>query len=191
MKIGIFGGSFNPVHIGHLMLASYMQQFEGFDEVWLMLSPLNQLKANPSELIPDLTRLKMLEIAVAGVAGLKVSDIELSMPRPSYTINTLRYLAKRYPRHSFRLIIGADNWKIFSQWRDSEKIIEEFGVTVYPRPGYTIPTIYDHNVDVVSSAPLAEISSTFLRKAIARGKDIRFFLPQGVENFIRDNNLYK
>ncbi|MBD5333051.1 MAG: nicotinate-nucleotide adenylyltransferase [Bacteroides sp.] len=191
MKIGIFGGSFNPVHIGHLMLASYMQQFEGFDEVWLILSPLNPLKANPSELIPDLTRLKMLEIAVAGVAGLKVSDIELSMPRPSYTINTLRYLAKRYPRHSFRLIIGADNWKIFSQWRDSEKIIEEFGVTVYPRPGYTIPTIYDDNVDVVSSAPLAEISSTFLRKAIARGKDMRFFLPQGVENFIRDNNLYK
>ena len=191
MKIGIFGGSFNPVHIGHLMLASYMQQFEGFDEVWLMLSPLNPLKANPSELIPDLTRLKMLEIAVAGVTGLKVSDIELSMPRPSYTINTLRYLAKRYPRHSFRLIIGADNWKIFSQWRDSEKIIEEFGVTVYPRPGYTIPTIYDDNVDVVSSAPLAEISSTFLRKAIARGKDMRFFLPQGVENFIRDNNLYK
>lgn len=191
MKIGIFGGSFNPVHIGHLMLASYMQQFEGFDEVWLMLSPLNPLKANPSELIPDLTRLKMLEIAVAGVSGLKVSDIELSMPRPSYTINTLRYLAKRYPRHSFRLIIGADNWKIFSQWRDSEKIIEEFGVTVYPRPGYTIPTIYDDNVDVVSSAPLAEISSTFLRKAIARGKDMRFFLPQGVENFIRDNNLYK
>ena len=191
MKIGIFGGSFNPVHIGHLMLASYMQQFEGFDEVWLMLSPLNPLKANPSELIPDLTRLKMLEIAVAGVAGLKVSDIELSMPRPSYTINTLRYLAKRYPRHSFRLIIGADNWKIFSQWRDSEKIIEEFGVTVYTRPGYTIPSIYDDNVDVVSSAPLAEISSTFLRKAIARGKDMRFFLPQGVENFIRDNNLYK
>ncbi|MDE6378308.1 MAG: nicotinate (nicotinamide) nucleotide adenylyltransferase, partial [Duncaniella sp.] len=132
MKIGIFGGSFNPVHMGHLMLASYMQQFEGFDEVWLMLSPLNPLKTSSSELIPDLTRLKMLEIAVKGVKGLEVSDIELSMPRPSYTINTLRYLAKRYPRHSFRLIIGADNWRIFSQWKDSEKIIEEFGVTVYP-----------------------------------------------------------
>lgn len=191
MKIGIFGGSFNPVHIGHLMLASYMQQFEGFDEVWLMLSPLNPLKAGSSELIPDITRLKMLEIAVKGVDGLKVSDIELSMPRPSYTINTLRYLAKRYPRHSFRLIIGADNWKIFTQWKDSEKIIEEFGVTVYPRPGYTIPTIYDDNVDIVTIAPLAEISSTFLRKALMRGKDMRFFLPPGVEDFIRDNNLYK
>lgn len=191
MKIGIFGGSFNPVHIGHLMLASYMQQFEGFDEVWLMLSPLNPLKTGSSELIPDITRLKMLEIAVKGVDGLKVSDIELSMPRPSYTINTLRYLAKRYPRHSFRLIIGADNWKIFTQWKDSEKIIEEFGVTVYPRPGYTIPTIYDDNVDIVTIAPLAEISSTFLRKALMRGKDMRFFLPPGVEDFIRNNNLYK
>ena len=191
MKIGIFGGSFNPVHMGHLMLASYMQQFEGFDEVWLMLSPLNPLKTSSSELIPDLTRLKMLEIAVKGVKGLEVSDIELSMPRPSYTINTLRYLAKRYPRHSFRLIIGADNWRIFSQWKDSEKIIEEFGVTVYPRPGYSIPTIYDDNVDIVAAAPLAEISSTFLRKAIAKGKDMRFFLPLGVEDFIRENNLYK
>ncbi|MDE6378812.1 MAG: nicotinic acid mononucleotide adenylyltransferase, partial [Duncaniella sp.] len=95
------------------------------------------------------------------------------------------------PRHSFRLIIGADNWRIFSQWKDSEKNIEEFGVTVYPRPGYNIPTIYDDNVDIVAAAPLAEISSTFLRKAIAKGKDMRFFLPFGVEDFIRENNLYK
>lgn len=173
------------------MLASYMRQFEGFDEVWLMLSPLNPLKAQSSDLIPDVTRLKMLEIALKDAEGLKVSDIELSMPRPSYTINTLRYLAKRYPRHSFRLIIGADNWKIFSQWKDSEKIIDEFGVTVYPRPGYTLPTIYDDNVDVVSGAPLSEISSSFLRKAVARGKDMRYFFPPGVDAFIRENGLYK
>lgn len=104
MKIGVLGGSFNPVHIGHLMLASYLKQFEGFDEVWLMLSPLNPLKANSAELIPDVTRLRMLDIALKGAEGIKVSDIELSMPRPSYTVNTLRYLAKRYPRHSFKQI---------------------------------------------------------------------------------------
>ena len=140
MRIGVFGGSFNPVHIGHVMLASYLKQFEGFDEVWLMLSPLNPLKANSTELIPDVTRLKMLDIALKGAEGIKVSDIELSMPRPSYTINTLRYLAKRYPRHTFKLIIGSDNWKIFSQWKDSEAIIRDFGVVVYPRPGYPVGT---------------------------------------------------
>ena len=98
-----------------------------------MLSPLNPLKANSAELIPDVTRLRMLDIALKGAEGIKVSDIELSMPRPSYTVNTLRYLAKRYPRHSFKLIIGADNWKIFSQWKDAQSIIDDFGVVVYPR----------------------------------------------------------
>ena len=143
MKIGVLGGSFNPVHIGHVMLASYLKQFEGFDEVWLMLSPLNPLKSNTTDLIPDVTRLKMLDIALKDAEGILVSDIELSMPRPSYTINTLRYLAKRYSRHSSKLIIGADNWKIFNQWKDSEEIINDFGVVVYPRPGYQLGTIYD------------------------------------------------
>ncbi|MCM1050502.1 MAG: nicotinate (nicotinamide) nucleotide adenylyltransferase [Paenibacillus sp.] len=189
MKIGVFGGSFNPVHIGHVMLASYLKQFEGFDEVWLMLSPLNPLKANTTDLIPDVTRLKMLDIALKDAEGIQVSDIELSMPRPSYTINTLRYLAKRYPRHSFKLIIGADNWKIFTQWKDSEAIINDFGVVVYPRPGYQLGTIYDDNVEVVN-APMADISSSFIRKAIARGKDMRYFLPQGVYEYIKTNNLY-
>lgn len=189
MKIGILGGSFNPVHIGHTMLASYMQQFGGFDEVWLTLSPLNPLKADQSELIPDLKRLKMLDIAVDGVKGLEVCDIELSMPRPSFTINTLRFLAKRYPRHTFKLIIGSDNWKIFKQWRDYEAIIDEFGVVIYPRPGYPLGTIYEDNVDVVN-APTADISSTFLRKAIARGKDMNLFLPCGVFDYIKQENLY-
>lgn len=190
MKIGILGGSFNPVHIGHVMIASYMRQFEGFDEVWLMLSPLNPLKATSTELIPDVSRLNMLEVALKDADGVKVSDIELSMPRPSYTINTLRYLSKRYPRHTFRLIIGADNWKIFSQWKDSEKIIDDYGVTVYPRPGYPLPPIYDSNVDVVTAAPTAEISSTWLRNALARGKDMRFFLPPGVAEYISEHKLY-
>lgn len=189
MKIGILGGSFNPVHIGHVMLASYLKQFEGFDEVWLMLSPLNPLKINSADLIPDVTRLAMLDIALEGAEGIKVSDIELSMPRPSYTINTLRYLAKRYPRHTFKLIIGADNWKIFPEWKKHEEILSDFGVVVYPRPGYPLGTIYDDDVDVVS-APTAEISSSFIRKAIARGKDMRYFLPPGVFEYIKNNNLY-
>lgn len=190
MIIGLLGGSFNPVHIGHTMLASYLKQFAGFDEVWLMLSPLNPLKSRPEELIPDLKRLAMLDIALKGADGIKVNDIELSMPRPSYTINTLRYLRKRYPQHSFKLIIGADNWKIFPQWRDYEEIIDDYGVIVYPRPGYPLSTIYDAGVEDVN-APVADISSTFIRKAIARGKDMTYFLPPGIFEYIKTNNLYE
>lgn len=189
MTIGILGGSFNPVHIGHLMLSSYLQQFGGFDEVWLNLSPLNPLKSNPEELIPDVQRLAMLDLAIGTTKGLKVCDIELSMPRPSYTINTLRYLAKRYPRHQFKLIIGSDNWKIFDQWKDSEEILSDFGVVIYPRPGYPVGTIYEDCVDVVT-APTADISSTFIRKALARGKDMNYFLPAGVFDYIKKNQLY-
>lgn len=189
MTIGILGGSFNPVHIGHLMLASYMQQFGGLDEVWLTLSPLNPLKADSTELIPDLMRLKMLEIAIGSTKGLQVCDYELSMPRPSYTINTLRYLAKRYPGRDFKLIIGGDNWKVFDQWKDSESIISDFGVLVYPRPGYPVGTIYEDGVDVIK-APVADISSTFIRKAIARGLNMNYFLPHGVYEYIKQNKLY-
>ena len=189
MTIGILGGSFNPVHIGHLMLASYMQQFGGLDEVWLTLTPLNPLKADSTELIPDLMRLKMLEIAIGSTKGLQVCDYELSMPRPSYTINTLRYLAKRYPGRDFKLIIGGDNWKVFDQWKDSESIISDFGVLVYPRPGYPVGTIYEDGVDVIK-APVADISSTFIRKAIARGLNMNYFLPHGVYEYIKQNKLY-
>lgn len=189
MTIGILGGSFNPVHIGHMILASYLQQLGGLDEVWLTLSPLNPLKVGSNDLIPDITRLKMLEIAIGDTPGLNVCDYELAMPKPSYTINTLRYLAKRYPKHTFKLIIGSDNWKIFDQWKDHESILSEFGVIVYPRPGYPVGTIYEDGVDVVN-APTVNLSSTFVRKAIARGLNMNYFLPNGVFSFIKQNKLY-
>ncbi len=189
MNIGLLGGSFNPVHIGHMMLASYLRQYAGFDEVWLMLSPLNPLKINTADLIPDVYRLKMLDIAIGNHKGLAVNDIELSMPRPSYTINTLRYLTKKYPRHTFKLIIGADNWKIFQQWKDAEEILDDYGVMVYPRPGYPIGTIFDDRVEIIK-APTTDISSTFIRQGVARGKDMTYFLPAGVYEYIKSNNLY-
>ncbi|MDE5734360.1 MAG: nicotinate-nucleotide adenylyltransferase [Duncaniella sp.] len=189
MKIALLGGSFNPVHIGHMVLASYIKQFMGFDEVWLMLSPLNPLKINTADLIPDIIRLKMLDIAIGDARGISVNDIELSMPRPSYTINTLRYLSKKYPKHDFKLVIGADNWKIFSQWKDYEDILDDYGVLVYPRPGYPVGTVYDERVEVIY-APSMEISSTFIRKSIAGGKDMSYFLPAGVFDYIKANKLY-
>lgn len=187
--IGIFGGSFNPVHIGHLMLASYLQQFTSLDSVWLTLSPLNPLKAKSIELIPDVERLKMLSIATREAVGIEVCDIELSMPRPSYTINTLDYLSRRYPRRRFKLIIGSDNWKVFDKWRDYQRILDEYGVIVYPRPGYPVTNIYEDGM-VYVEAPQFNLSSTFIRAAIARGRDVNYFLPHGVYKYIVENKLY-
>lgn len=188
--IGILGGSFNPVHIGHMMLASYLSQFGHLDAVWLTLSPLNPLKAGSTELIPDIQRLKMLQIATAEAENVGVCDIELSMPRPSFTIDTLRLLARRYPRRRFKLIIGSDNWRIFDKWRESEAILDEFGVVVYPRPGYEIDNnIYESRAEFVN-APVTNLSSTFVRHALAKGGDMNFFLPPGVYRYILDNGLY-
>lgn len=190
--VGLLGGSFNPVHVGHVMVASYMSQFTDLSAVWMLLSPQNPLKAapGPEAVASDLDRLRMLIAATAPARGVEVCDIELSMPRPSYTIDTLNLLERRYPRRRFRLIIGADNWKLFQQWRNYREIIDRFGVMVYPRPGYKLDPIYDDNVEVVP-APKSEISSTFIRHAIARGKDMAAFLPQGVWEYITQKGLYK
>lgn len=188
--IGILGGSFNPVHIGHLMLASYLTQFTNLDAVWLTLSPLNPLKASSSELLPDIQRLKMLEIAVKGTERIGLCDIELSMPRPSYTVDTLSLLSRRYPGRRFKLIIGSDNWRIFEQWRDYETILRDYGVIVYPRPGYEVKeTIFDDRVEQVN-APVTDLSSTFIRRALAKGKDMNLFLPAGVYDYIKTHHLY-
>lgn len=186
--VGILGGSFNPVHIGHTILASYLVQWGYVDKVWLTLSPRNPLK-DQSALLPDTKRLAMLKIALKDARNIDLCDLELSMPRPSYTINTLELLTKRYPDRQFRLIIGSDNWAIFDRWRDHQRILDEFGVIVYPRDGYPV----DHFVDgmEVVKAPLVDISSTFIRNAVARGRDVNFFLPAGVFKYITDHKLYK
>lgn len=186
--IGILGGSFNPIHIGHLMLAAYLTQWNYVDKIWLTLSPLNPLK-DASGLLPDMKRLDMISIAIRGAKDIDVCDIELSMPRPSYTINTLDLLARRYPSKHFKLIIGSDNWRIFDKWRDYQRIIDDYGVIVYPRPGYPIDPV---SVDgmYAAEAPIADISSTFIRSAISKGKDMTCFLPQGVFKYISENGLY-
>lgn len=186
--IGILGGSFNPVHVGHMILASFLSQWGYVDEVWLTLSPRNPLK-DPSDLIPDLKRLAMLNIAVKGSDNIDICDIELSMPRPSYTIRTLELLRERNPDKKFKLIIGSDNWRNFDRWREPQKILDEFGVIVYLRPGYPVDK---SNVDglEIANAPLLDISSTFVRQAISRGRDMNYFLPAGVYKYIKDNKLY-
>ncbi len=186
--IGLLGGSYNPVHIGHTMIASYLVQWGYVDQVWLTLSPRNPLK-NPNDLIPDLKRLAMLNIALRGAKNLDLCDIELSMPTPSYTINTLDLLASRHPDKQFKLIIGSDNWAIFDNWKDSQRILDDYGVIVYPRPGYPVANRFVDGMEVVD-APTANISSTFVRNAIAKGRNMEYFLPASVYKYIVDNKLY-
>ncbi len=188
--IGILGGTFNPVHIGHIVLASYLVQWKYADRVWLVLSPLNPLKQG-TEILPDAQRMEMLEKAAHDIDGVEPCDIELSMPRPSYTINTLRKLAATYPDKDFKLIIGSDNWLIFDRWRDYDKILAEFGVLVYPRPGYEIPEDKMHERMRQIHAPIVEMSSTMIRQGIADGRDMRAFVPKDAYEYIIRNNLYK
>ena len=186
--VGILGGSFNPVHIGHMMLAQYLTQWKYVDRVWLTLSPLNPLK-EAAGLIPDMKRLAMITLATKGAVDIETCDIELSMPRPSYTIDTLDLLSKRHKNKRFKLIIGSDNWRIFDKWREHQRILDEYGVLVYPRPGYPIDSVYVDGMEVIE-APTVNISSTFVRDAIIRGRDVSYFLPAGVYKYIRDNRLY-
>ena len=186
--VGILGGSFNPIHMGHLMMAQYLTQWKYVDKVWLTLSPLNPLK-EAAGLIPDMKRLAMITIATKGAVDIETCDIELSMPRPSYTIDTLDLLSKRYKNKRFKLVIGSDNWRIFNKWRDHERILDEYGVIVYPRQGYPIDSVYVDGLEVVES-PTVNISSTFVRDAIVRGRDMSYFVPQGVYKYIKGNRLY-
>lgn len=189
--IGILGGSFNPVHIGHIILADFIVQRTDISQVWLMLSPLNPLKANPEELISDSHRLEMLRIATKGNPRLLPCDIELSMPQPSYSINSLNRLQELHPDKQFSLIIGSDNWLMFDRWRSYEEIIKNFSPIVYPRPGYNIGIrTLPQNVTLVN-APTLDISSTFIRDSIAMGFDMQNFLPKGVAEYINQNGLYR
>ncbi|MDE6323424.1 MAG: nicotinate-nucleotide adenylyltransferase [Paramuribaculum sp.] len=184
------GGSFNPVHIGHMLLATYLVEFGIVDRVLMMLSPANPLKDLSSEYPSESDRMRMLEIACSSVDKIEPCDIELTMPRPSYSINSLRKLAESYPDSRIRLIVGSDNWNQFNRWRDFEKIIMEFNPIVYPRPGYPIDkTTLPEGVTAVDS-PIFEISSTFVRNTLAAGKRIDLFLPPGVAGYIRQQNLY-
>lgn len=187
--VGIFGGSFNPVHKGHVMLAQFLSQSQYLDEVWLTLSPQSPFK-HSNELLDDVHRLKMLQLATKGIEGVKVCDIELSMPHPSYTINTLVKLSQQYPDYDFRLVIGGDNWNVFDRWKDFQRIIDEYGVVVYPRPGYELKPIRDNNV-VVIEAPLMDVSSTEIREDLINSKEKCDMLPHEVWDYIKKNNLYK
>ena len=189
MKVGLFFGSFNPVHIGHMIIANYMISFTDIEELWFVLSPQNPLKEK-SLLIDDALRLEMLKIAVGKNAKIKVSDAELKLSKPSFTINTLKHLAELYPKDEFVIIMGSDGLESFSQWKDYQILEKNYQRYIYPRPGADYFDFKLHKNCIFHPAPLVDISSKYIRNALKEKKDMRYFLPAGVFEFISSNDLY-
>lgn len=190
MKIGVFCGSFDPIHMGHAMVANYLSQFCGLDRVWLMPSPLNPLKQdNPP--VADAHRLEMCRLIARKCAAVAASDFEFGLTLPSYTYNTLRRLRESYPEHEFHLVIGSDNWLCFDRWRNRREIQEQFPIIIYPRPGYPVEEVLPDGVTLLADAPQALISSTFVRKAISEKKNMNFFIAPEVSEYIKKHRLYE
>ncbi len=190
MKIGLFFGSFNPVHCGHMVLAGYMSEYTDLDQVWFIVSPHNPLKLKNS-LLQDYHRMTLVKIAIGENRKLKASDIEFKLTQPSYTINTLTYLFEKFPEHQYALILGSDNLESFHKWKNFTAILEQVELYVYPRKDSDGGELKDHPKVKIISAPMMEISSNFIREAIKNKKDIRYMLPEKVWEYIDEMNFYR
>jgi nicotinate-nucleotide adenylyltransferase len=189
MRIGLFFGSFNPIHIGHLIIANIMAENSDLQAVWFVVSPQNPFKKSKT-LLHEFDRLDMVEMAITDNPKLKAIDIEFHLPRPSYTIDTLTVIQEKYPQHIFSLIIGEDNLGQFSKWKNYQQILEYFGLYVYPRPGAIKSELLKHpNVKVIE-APLLDISATFIRDRIRENKSVKYLVPDQVEQYILRKKFY-
>lgn len=188
-KIGLFFGSFNPIHVGHLIIANYMANFTDLDEVWFVVSPQNPFKDKKS-LGNMYDRLEMVNLAIEGADHLKASDIEFQLPQPSYTIDTLTYLEEKYPKKEFVLIMGEDNLTGFQKWKNADIILRDYKIVVYPRPGYDGGELKNHPFVTMTDTPVMELSSTFLRQSIKDRKSIKFYTSDKVIDFIDKKGLY-
>ena len=194
MKIGLFFGSFNPIHIGHLIVANSLVSNTDLEQVWFVVSPQNPFKKARS-LLHEFDRLDMVERAIADDNRLKATDIEFSMPKPSYTIDTLDLLSQKFPQHTFRLLMGEDNLEQFANWKQHERILTEFGLYVYPRPARPSepakpsPFREHPNVQLIA-APLLDISATYIREAIRANRSIRYMVPDVVGEMIERKKFY-
>lgn len=189
-KTALFFGSFNPVHNGHLMLANYLVEYGGLDDLWFIVSPHNPFK-DKETLLDDRHRLRMLELAVEGDERFEVSDIEFYMPKPSYTIDTLVRLSERYPNNEFYLVCGLDNLKRFPKWKNADIILRDYHILVYPRKGFDGGEMLQHPHVHLLDAPEIEVSSTFIRNAVSEGRDVRYFMPEKVYKYIDEMRFYK
>ena len=188
-KVGLFFGSFNPIHIGHLIIANYMANYTELDEVWFVVSPQNPFK-DKKNLGNMYDRLEMVNLAIEGAERLRVSDIEFSLPQPSYTIDTLIHLVEKYPTREFALIMGEDNLANFHKWKNADIILRDYAIIVYPRPDYDGGELKQHPSVTITETPVMELSSTFVRQAVKAGKSIQFYVPDKVIEFIDKKGLY-
>ncbi len=190
MKIGLYFGTFNPIHIGHLAIANYMVEFTEIQQLWFVISPQNPFKEE-KHLLKDYHRLEMVNLAIEDDDRFRASNIEFKLPRPSYTIDTLTYLQELHPEHEFYLLMGSDNLKHFHKWKNADLILKNCHILVYPRPGDLIQSMELHpNIQLVN-APLMEISASFIRQAVADGKDIRHFIPPKAYRYLDEMNFYR
>ena len=188
MKIGLYFGSFNPVHHGHLIIARHVLNETGLDQVWFVVSPHNPFKQQ-KQLLNEYDRLHMVQLAIEKEPAMKAVDIEFRLPKPSYTINTLAYLEEKYPQHAFVLILGGDSYQNLHKWKNGEQIIARYPLFVYRRPGAELPPPFGNTTIV--DAPLLDISATHIRELVKRGKSIAFLVPEKVEQEISDNQYYR
>lgn len=189
MRVGLFFGTFNPIHVGHLIIGNYFAQYADIDQVWYVVSPQNPFKQK-SSLLGEHDRLHMVELGIEENDNLRASDIEFYLPKPSYTIDTLVHLSEKYPKHDFSIIMGADNLKFFHKWKNYETILKHYDVLVYKRFGYEAPEWEDHEKVQIMDVPNLEISASLIRNMIADGKSIRYLVPDKVAAYIDKTGFY-
>ena len=191
MKTGLFFGSFNPIHIGHLIVSNTVYEYTDVNEIWFVVSPLNPHKRQSKSLIHEFDRLDMVERAIEDHHRFRAIDIEFHLPKPNYTVNTLVHLEEKYPDHEFQIIIGEDNLVSFKKWKNYEIILENYGLIVYPRPHSSDIDLKSHPNVTFVEAPKIDISASFIRKNVKLGKSIKYLVPDKVAEFIRNKKLYQ
>ncbi|MDR1668062.1 MAG: nicotinate-nucleotide adenylyltransferase [Bacteroidales bacterium] len=189
MHTGLFFGSFNPIHIGHLAIANYMLEFTDMEQLWFVVSPHNPFKHKHS-LLPERDRLHLVNLAIEPYPQYKASNVEFKMPKPSYTIDTLTHLSEKHPQRRFSLIIGSDNLNSFRKWKNHEAIAAQYHRFVYPRPGSADCLKNIENATLVN-APQMDISSSFIRSSIEQGKDLPFFMPEKAYQYMKEMHFFK
>ena len=190
MITGLYFGSFNPVHIGHLVIANYMVEFSDLEQLWFVVSPQNPLKEKKS-LLQDYHRLEMVRLAVEDDDRFRASDIEFKLPTPSYTIDTLTYLEEKNPGREFQLVMGGDGLRTFHKWKHANLIVEKYHRLIYPRPGTVLEAASRLPNATMVDAPMMEISSSFIRQAIREGKDVRHMVPAKAYTYMREMHFYE
>jgi len=188
MDIGLYFGSFNPVHHGHLIIANHILNESKVQEIWFVVSPQNPFKET-SSLLNEQHRLSLVKLAIDNTPGMRASNIEFNLPKPSYTIDTLVYLEEKYPKHTFHIVMGSDGFKNIDKWKNSEHLLKNYPIIIYNRPGFVISEKQKGNVSIVD-APLLEISSTHIRRLIKAKKSIRYLVPENVLKEIAKEHYY-